>query len=969
MRSLSFLLIAALGAFGQIPAVDSRVANVPGTNTHFTMPEYKTLAEWEAHKAHLRKQILSAAGLLPMPEKTPLNPRVFGRLERKDYSIEKVCLETMPGYYLGGNLYRPLGRSGKFPGIATPHGHWTYGRLENQPLASIPARAINLARQGYVVFSYDMVGYNDTVQTPHVFGGPAEQLWSFGPLALQLWNSIRVVDFLESLPDVDPRRLAATGASGGGTQTFMLAAVDDRIRYDAPVNMVSAYMQGGSPCENAPGLRFDTSNLEIAALMAPRPMLLVSATGDWTQHVPQEEYPAIRRIYELYGKANNIEVVQFDAPHNYDALSREAVYRFFGKHILGQTDAEKFAEKTVLVEKPHDLLVFHGRAFPENALGYDALFTQWKEACQRQSAKERDPGVVRERLLYALGVEWPAEVLSQTGGEKLVLSRKGRGDRVPALWIEGSGAPALVVHPGGIAPAQQSAEVRKLISERRAVLLIEAFAHKRDQSGGYFLTFNRSDDANRVQDILTALAFLRSRHSGKVELHGLGKAGVWCLFAAAVAPGDLKLMADLRGFAGKDEDFIKDFFVPGIQRAGGLEAALMLTANRSGGGSCSNALDYTDATYGGRIRQLRKPDGHEHNLYYSRDPWNADMTYMVGIQSDREQKNGRVVLYDGNGCYRKDLFPMARFDWRLTWDRKEPAILYTWWGSELYRFNVETGQAQLLKSFAPLRLKPCGPSINQAGDRILVITSDNTFRSYHLPDMRDERAFTVSYPEGCVTGWDKEKYIGYRNYVLTFCRQAVFVYDDNGQLFHRFDGVGGGGHHDFSPDGKWAYFKLWTKDRPLEIHVVNIDGTNDRIVLSVPPEQVRYLGNLHLAWPRNVNDWFIASFFPNAQRLPARYAPYLDEIVQIRTDGTHRVLARSETAYSAPRPRSGGPQDMFWAQPLGRPSADGSRINFNSNRSGDVDQCILFVDSGPANPGTFVPRTMKKEAAHPEGRR
>jgi len=192
---------------GQVPARDSRNTNIPNTDTHFTAPEYGTLAEWESRKAELRRQMLFAAGLLPMPEKTPLNPVIFGRIERGDYSIEKVYLETLPGFYLAGNLFRPMGRKGSLPAIAKPHGHWTYGRLENQPLGSNPTLGINLARQGYMVFAYDMVGYTDTVQTPHAFGGPAEQLWSFGPLGLQLWNSIRVVDFLESLPEVTHPRI------------------------------------------------------------------------------------------------------------------------------------------------------------------------------------------------------------------------------------------------------------------------------------------------------------------------------------------------------------------------------------------------------------------------------------------------------------------------------------------------------------------------------------------------------------------------------------------------------------------------------------------------------------------------------------------------------------------------------------------------------------------------------------------
>src|SRR5271157_1460100 len=193
MRLLMAFGCACLVAQAQVPAQDARNLDVPNTDTHFAPKVYKTLAEWETRKAALRRQILSAAGLLPMWPKSPLHPQIFGRIENGDYSIEKVLLETLPGYYLGGNLYRPLKPAppAGFPAVISPHGHWNYGRLEHTTVASIPARCINLARQGYVVFAYDMVGYNDTVQTPHDFGDkPEEQLWAFGPLGLQLWNAI-----------------------------------------------------------------------------------------------------------------------------------------------------------------------------------------------------------------------------------------------------------------------------------------------------------------------------------------------------------------------------------------------------------------------------------------------------------------------------------------------------------------------------------------------------------------------------------------------------------------------------------------------------------------------------------------------------------------------------------------------------------------------------------------------------------
>src|SRR5262249_37362781 len=160
---------------------------------------------------------------------------------------------------------------------------------------------------------------------------------------------IRSIDFLESLPGVDRNRIGATGASGGATQTMMIAAVDDRIRFAAPANMVSFIMQGGSLCENAPGLRFDTNNVGIAAMMAPRPMIMTAATGDWTRNMLQEEYPAVRAIYDLYGKGDLVASMFQEAPHNYNQANREAMYAFFGKHVLGEEDAAKLKERSIRV--------------------------------------------------------------------------------------------------------------------------------------------------------------------------------------------------------------------------------------------------------------------------------------------------------------------------------------------------------------------------------------------------------------------------------------------------------------------------------------------------------------------------------------------------------------------------------------------------------------------------------------------
>jgi len=580
MRLLPATLLACLALPAQIPERDARNVDLPNTDTHFAARTYQTLAEWQARREFLRGQILSAAGLLPAFPKNDLHPQIFGKIEGRDYTIEKVLLETLPGFYLGGNLYRPRKPAPPegFPGVVSPHGHWNYGRLEHTTIASVPARAISLARQGYVVFAYDMLGYNDTLQTPHDFGDkPIEELWDFGSLGLQLWNSIRAVDFLQSLPGVNPRMIGATGASGGGTQTFLLAAVDDRVQFSAPVNMVSLIYQGGGICENAPNLRLATNNAEIAAMMAPRPMIMTGATGDWTRNMQTEEYPAVRAIYNLYGKGGEVESWYQEAPHNYNQPNREAVYRFFGKHVLGDTDAAHFKEGSIRIEKLQDMLVLMNRKLPDNAVSFEQLFDEWKRFSREQT------GDARERLTYALAAEWPRQVLSQIEGERIVLGRAGRGDRVPGVWLKGAGAgnplpPVLVVHPDGAAAARQSPEVAKLIAAGRPVLLIDAFQTgsaiaPRDRSAKMFLTFNKSDDANRVQDILTALAWL---HTPKTRLVGLGKAAVWCLFAAAVAGEPVELEASLGSFSGTDQEFIDSFFVPGIQRAGGLPAARKL---------------------------------------------------------------------------------------------------------------------------------------------------------------------------------------------------------------------------------------------------------------------------------------------------------------------------------------------------------------------------------------------------------
>ena len=262
---------------------------------------------------------------------------------------------------------------------------------------------------------------------------------------MQLWDSIRAVDFLETLPDVDRARIGATGASGGATQILMLQAIDQRIKFSSPVNMISSIYQGGSPCENAPLLRVGTNNMEIGALMAPRPMMMVSTTQDWTKNTPRVEFPAMQAIYQLYDKEVNVQTHEVDAPHNYNRESREAVYQFFAKTVLqADPQSQDFVEKGFTPERPNDLLALFNRTLPPNALTYAQIVDHWVSNAQKQNGGAPD----RERIALALAADWPEKVLDQRDGDRVVLSRAGVGDRVTGIWHDGAKPAALVVDAG-----------------------------------------------------------------------------------------------------------------------------------------------------------------------------------------------------------------------------------------------------------------------------------------------------------------------------------------------------------------------------------------------------------------------------------------------------------------------------------------------------------------------------------------
>ncbi len=648
-----------------VRAEDVRLQPLKDLNGYFPFNPPSSLTDWQARREYVRRQILVAGGLWPMPTKTPLNPVIHGKVDCGEYTVEKVYFESVPGFFVTGNLYRPKNVSGKVPGVLFAHGHRQDARLhlasedsvrqeiaaggerfESGGRSSFQALCVQLARMGCIVWQWDMLSDSDSIQLSrevvHTFAkqrpemnttenwglySPQAEAHAQNILGLQTWNSVRGLDFLLGLPEVDPQRVAVTGASGGGTQTMLLSAIDDRIQLSFPVVMVSTAMQGGCTCENASLLRVNTGNVEFAALFAPKPQGMNSA-DDWTKEMFIKGFPELQALYAAYGAKDKVFLQRGEHfPHNYNAVTRSAFYTFLNKHFqLGhpspviERDFEPLSREQLTVwDDAHPAPKAADPTFERELLRWftDDAEKQLRTAAAAPEGLHSQIGAAVEvligRTFAAAGeVEWnesekhdrgdyvemTGTLINKTYGEEVKVAWlqptewKGRA----VIWLDDNGISSLRGADGNVKPG-----VRKLIQGGVAVLgadlLFQAGEPVRQtrvvenprQFAGYTFGYNHALFAQRTHDVLSIVKLLRSAKTDSklsaktIAIAGWGGCGPIAAAARAMAGGAIDRTAvDTGGFRfGKLLDYRDPMFLPGGAKYLDLPGMLAISAPHS----------------------------------------------------------------------------------------------------------------------------------------------------------------------------------------------------------------------------------------------------------------------------------------------------------------------------------------------------------------------------------------------------
>ncbi|MES2275523.1 MAG: DUF4974 domain-containing protein [Bacteroidota bacterium] len=338
--------------------------------------QYHDKATFEQRKALLRPQLYQALELSPLPAKPASAPIITPKRVYDGYTVENIAIEILPGLYINGSLYKPSKIKGKIPVVLSPDGHWDKQRYR----ADCQIRCANIARMGAMAYSYDLFAWGESL-----LQFKAEDHRRALAQTVQTLGAIRILDYVLTLKETDPTRVGISGGSGGGSHTVLMAAMDERIKLSAPVVAVSSYFYGGCPCESGMPIHQcgnGTDNVELAAMAAPHPQLLISDGSDWTAHMPEHDFPYLQKIYGYYGVQNLVENTHLpNDKHDFGPSKRIPLYNFLAKNFhldmkAVQDKDGKIDESHVTIEKEPAMYVFgdKGEKLPADAIhGFDQL--------------------------------------------------------------------------------------------------------------------------------------------------------------------------------------------------------------------------------------------------------------------------------------------------------------------------------------------------------------------------------------------------------------------------------------------------------------------------------------------------------------------------------------------------------------------------------------------------------------------
>ncbi len=497
-ESLDFL--AGLPDFREIrnmlPAYLNRAAMTHLADRERKVAQLSTAQDVAARRAYIRERMLRALGGLP--ERTPLNARVTGVLDRDGYRVERIVFESQPRFYVTANLYLPKAGRPPYPAVLFPLGHEAGAKSHNTWQQIL----ITLARRGYVALAWDPIGQGERAQlydadlgeskvvrstTEHSMVGIQCLLTGDNLARYTIWDGMRALDYLLSRSEVDPARVACTGNSGGGTHTAYLSALDDRIQVAAPSCYITSWRRllesiGPQDAEQniPPGLADGLDQADFVLAFAPKPYLILSAIRDFFSiSGARETFEEARRVYTRLDAEQKIKMVEADDGHGYTKPRRQAAYAFLGRWLKGVEDNEP--EQPVAAETEEALRATESGQVATSLGGETVFSLNRKRVEQFRSARDRAARRAREITGFQRP-EGPLRVrpygrIARAGYriEKLIYETEPE-ILVPALlWVpDGEGRRPAILYVHGRGKSAGSAEIEQLVKAGTVVLSIDS---------------------------------------------------------------------------------------------------------------------------------------------------------------------------------------------------------------------------------------------------------------------------------------------------------------------------------------------------------------------------------------------------------------------------------------------------------------------------------------------------------------